>query len=187
MITFRPLPIWPYPETPNRRSRYIMRASYQDTLGLLERELGYLGADAALLAAGFREGDIRRDGYPRSDARQPSHPGVELSFDSPHGRLVYRTDAYEIWQHNVRAITLGLEALRAVDRYGITSSGEQYAGWLQLGTTEDPATRGRELVGAAGGNVADALRRAHPDHGGTPADLAAVQAYRRSIPALAGG
>lgn len=186
MITFRPLPIWPYPDTPNRRSRYIMRASYADTLTLLGDELRHLGADAAILAAGFREGDIRRDGLPRADARQPSHPGIELSFTTELGRLVYRTDAYELWQHNVRAIALGLEALRAVDRYGITSSGEQYAGWLQLGTQEDPAERGRHLVEAAGGNVREALRRAHPDNGGTAAEFAAVQAYRRSIPALTG-
>jgi hypothetical protein len=36
------------------------------------------------------------------------------------------------WQHNVRAIALGLEALRKVDRYGITRRGEQYAGWKAL-------------------------------------------------------
>jgi hypothetical protein len=46
-------------------------------------------------------------------------------------RLVFATDAYEDWQHNVRAIALTLEALRAVDRYG-TTGGRQYAGFRQL-------------------------------------------------------
>ncbi len=47
----------------------------------------------------------------------------------PAKRLVYATDACEFWQHNVRSIALGLEALRAVDRYGISRRGEQYAGF----------------------------------------------------------
>ncbi len=36
------------------------------------------------------------------------------------------------WQHNVRAIALTLEALRAVDRYGATETGQQYAGFKAL-------------------------------------------------------
>jgi hypothetical protein len=34
----------------------------------------------------------------------------------------------------VRAIALGLEHLRAIDRYGIANSGQQYVGWKQLGS-----------------------------------------------------
>jgi hypothetical protein len=36
------------------------------------------------------------------------------------------------WQHNVRAIALTLEALRAVDRYGATETGQQYTGFKAL-------------------------------------------------------
>lgn len=38
----------------------------------------------------------------------------------------------KLWQHNVRAIALTLRALRDVDRYGATSSGEQYVGYRQI-------------------------------------------------------
>ena len=31
--------------------------------------------------------------------------------------------------HNLRSIALGLKALRAVDRYGVSRRGEQYAGF----------------------------------------------------------
>jgi hypothetical protein len=37
------------------------------------------------------------------------------------------------WRDNVRAIALGLEALRTVDRYGITHKAEQYTGVKALG------------------------------------------------------
>ena len=56
-----------------------------------------------MIGVDLREQDIRLDGWPRSGARQPSHPGVELSFDTPKkGRLVYATDVCMCWEHNVR-------------------------------------------------------------------------------------
>jgi hypothetical protein len=177
IATFRPLPVWPYPPTRYRRSRVTFRASWQNTLDLLSREVEAIGGSAIIIAAGFEEGDIRLDGMPRANARYPAHPGVEVSFDSKHGRLVYGTDTCELWQHNVRSIALGLMALRKVDLYGITRKGEQYAGWKQLTTAAPDADRGRELVIAAG-SLKQALLVNHPDHGGDPRNFADVQAYR---------
>jgi hypothetical protein len=47
-------------------------------------------------------------------------------------RQSYRRDPMESWQHNVYAIAKSLEALRLVDRYGVTRRGEQYTGWKAL-------------------------------------------------------
>lgn len=181
LITFRPIIAWPYSETRERRGPQTFKAGWQSTLELLDRELRLLRATEVVLGVGMREQDIRMDGWPRSNARAPSHPGVEISFNSPHGRLVYATDSCVYWQHNVRSIGLGLEALRAVDRFGITRRGEQYAGWKQLASGESPkpsASRGERLVREHGG-VAKALKATHPDHGGDPADFADVQQYRQ--------
>lgn len=177
--TFRALPVWPYPATPanERRSRWTFKAPWSDTLAQLQDEIRRLDGTNVVIGAGFRERDIRLDGYPRSDAREPSHPGVEVSFDSRHGRLVYSTDVCAWWQHNVRSIALGLEALRAVDRYGISARGQQYAGWAQLGAGGPDAERGRKLVERHGG-IRPALMATHPDHDGDPRDFADVQAYR---------
>ena len=41
-------------------------------------------------------------------------------------------DRFDNWKDNLRAIALSLEALRMVDRYGVTVKGEQYRGWTQL-------------------------------------------------------
>jgi hypothetical protein len=178
--TFRPLPIWPYPPTADRRSRLTFKASWLDTLNLIEYEIDRLDGRSVIIAAGLDEADIRLDGLPRANARTPRHPGVEISFDSEHGRLVYGTDVCEFWQHNVRSIGLGLQALRAVDRFGITRRGEQYAGWKQLAVGGPSAERGRQLVEAAG-DVRAALMRHHPDHDGDPRDFADVQAYRTQV------
>jgi hypothetical protein len=176
-VTFRPLPSWPYPPTRNRRSAWAFRAGWQSTLDLLDRELHYLRGSNVVIGAAFREQDLRLDGLPRSDARAPAHPGIELSFDSHHGRLVYATDVCARWEHNVRSIALGLEALRAVDRYGITRKGEQYAGWKQLTAGGPDSERGRTLI-REHGSVRKALMATHPDHGGDPKDFADVQAAR---------
>lgn len=177
-FTFRPLSHWPHPETESRRWAPF-KAGWQDTLDLLQREIRMLDAQNPIIAAGFREQDIRLDGLPRSNALTPRFPGVEISFDSAHGRLVYATDVCRNWEDNVRSIALGLEALRAVDRFGISRKGEQYAGWLQLTYTDDRAERGRRLVEVAGG-LTQALKLHHPDLGGDREDWDAVQAYRQS-------
>lgn len=180
-VTFRPLTVWPYPDTYPRRSRSTFKAGWGSTLELLSRELRMLGASEVVIGAFFREQDLRLDGLPRADARVPHHPGIEISFNHPeHGRLVYATDVCERWEHNVRSIALGLEALRAVDRYGITRRGEQYAGWKQLPRGDGPsAERGRALIRDYG-SVREALMATHPDRGGNAADFADVQAAREA-------
>lgn len=182
-FTFRAVPIWPYPRTIGRRSRWTFKAPWSDTLRLLQHEILNLNGREAIIGAGFQEGDLRRDGLPRSDAREPSHPGVEVSFYSGmHGkRLIYATDVCEDWRHNVRSIALGLGALRAVDRYGITRRGEQYAGFMALESGGPSIDAGRRLVEEAGG-ILEALRKYHPDlNNGEDRAFMDVQAYRASV------
>jgi len=174
--------VWPHPSTPDweRRGRLTFRAGWDDTVNRLLDEIDRLDGSDILIGAGLSADDIRLDGLPRANARQPLHPGVEVSFATRKGRMAYATDVCAYWQHNVRSIALGLEALRAVDRYGITHKGEQYVGFAQLSAGETPADRGRRLAEAAGG-VKQAMIRHHPDHGGEAADLAAVLAYRAEV------
>lgn len=182
-VRFRPLPIWPYSTTVGRRGRLTFKASWQNTLDLLAREVRTLDGRNVVIGASFREADLRLDGMPYANAREPGHPGIELSFDALIGgnrqRLVYATDVCERWEHNVRSIALGLESLRAVDRYGITRRGEQYAGFRELtaGTGDPSPSRGAQIIAERGG-LTQALKATHPDHGGDSADFADVQAAR---------
>lgn len=143
---------------PARRQRlrgaHLFRASWQNTLDLLDRELEHLQARNVVLQIDVPEAAVRLDGMLRSTAPDPAFPGVRVAFESVHGPLTYATDAYERqysdglkgWQANVRAIALGLEALRAVDRYGVSRRGEQYRGWRQLeaGTGSAPTHMTRD-------------------------------------------
>lgn len=138
---FRPIDEWPGALTPDReRQRSRFESTYTATLGLLRREVGYIiKRDAAtqptspvIFALALDDGRITVDrSRPKANA-SPEHPGVIVAFSSVHGPLRYATDTFTRWQDNLRAIALGLEALRKVDRYGITKRGEQYRGFAAL-------------------------------------------------------
>lgn len=144
----RPLPAWTDRVTELRRSAATFRATWPTTLKLLERETEHLGAALVIIQLDIDADDLRRDGMPRARART-GHPGVVVSFTADIGPLRYASDTYDepewgsatlsAWQANVRAIALGLQALRAVDRYGITTSRQQYQGWLALPAGDAPA------------------------------------------------
>lgn len=161
-----------------------------DTTDILERELRTLDAKNTELLMAIRPEDLRLDGLPRANAK-PDHPGVILSFDSKHGHLSYPCDTFETWQANLRAIALGLEALRKVDRYGVTKRGEQYRGFLALEATAAPAgfrdamealeyldrlvgATTKDLRDDVGGLLRRSKRAAHPDSGGDAATFQRV-------------
>ena len=139
-IVVRPFDMWPGAETPHRTSSQFS-AGIGDTVELLARELKHLAAERVVLQLAIPESRLRLDGLPYADAKC-AHPGVMLGFDSTHGPLRYACDRFVAspwkreggadWTHNLRAIALGLEALRKVDRYGISKRGEQYRGYAEL-------------------------------------------------------
>jgi hypothetical protein len=152
----RPIDTWPGPRSHRHRMSQFS-ASYSATERLLAAELGHLAARNVVLMIDVSESDIRLDGLLRASAR-PDYPGVIVAFDSRYGPLKYMSDTFTRWQDNVRAIALGLEALRKVDRYGITKRGEQYTGWRQLtagGNGMTPA-EAAALIGRHGGTVRQA-------------------------------
>lgn len=111
------------------RSRFD--TPWSTTLWQLDHELAELGADRFVLQLDVTEGDIRIDGMIRATAR-PASDDVAIAFDSADGPLLFACGRFDNWRDNVRAIALGLEALRKVDRYGITQSAEQYTGFRAL-------------------------------------------------------
>lgn len=177
--TWRPLPAWPYAEQQRRPATY--RVGYDRTLKDLDAEISLLEGSELIIGVVVTEANIRIDGQLRQDAR-PSHPGVEVSFEVPDGRrLTFHTDVHNEWRDNLRAIALGLESLRAVQRYGITTGlGEQYAGFAALTAGGPDPAKGKLLAEREGG-IRQALMKYHPDRGGNDRDFADVVAYRDSI------
>ncbi len=193
---FRPIEHWPGKFTTGRRSSPF-RAKHSDTLALLAKELGFLRARNVVIQAAVGENEIRRDGMLYERAR-PLHPGIILSFESKHGPLSYPCDTYTDWQANLRAIALSLEALRSVDRYGVTKRAEQYQGWAKLPgpKPESPINQAEAIdVLASAANCSpshvhkqtlevvyrNACRRTHPDVGGNAEEFKRVQAAKETL------
>lgn len=131
-ITFRALSQWPVSPTPSgNRRRSPFKATWEKTLDVLESELEHIHATNVVIEADCDRSQIRVDGHLRADAKLRG-PGVIISFDTPVGALRFPCDTFEDWKANVRAIALSLEALRTVDRYGVTRRAEQYKGWSAL-------------------------------------------------------
>ena len=129
-LQFRSLDRWPRTPTAVRvRARFS--DDYGKTIALLERELRHLKARDVVVLADCAESDLRRDGTLRAGCRLRS-PGIVLCFNGKHGPVRMPCDRYDDWRDNLRAIAVSLEALRAVDRHGVTTSGEQYRGWTAL-------------------------------------------------------
>lgn len=206
MIRYGSLAVWPQEPTrpADRKSRWTFRNGYDDTRSVLRDEVTKLGGREVLIEGFWLPGDIRQDGQPRRNARPPVSPGVVVSFDSLHGGMRYLTDVYELWEHNVRAVALGLGALRAVDWYGITHRAEQYRGFSALGTGKNGAVNGTPMAftskasaeqklanivgdGAHALTPAELYRQAlraegvHPDRGGNREMLEAVMAAGRAL------
>ena len=173
-LTFRPIDQWPEGwQDPNRKRRPTpFGAPYQSTLHTLQTELRHLRATSAHLQVDAAPGQVRNDGQLRASAKV-EHPGVILTIDTPaHGVLVYPCDEFRGfyntpgWQQNLRAIALGLEALRKVERYGIAARGQQYAGFAALAggqpmgqpETMEPERAARVLLEASGYPMEDTAR-----------------------------
>ena len=227
-ITFRPLDdaTWPGEFTPDdARARSQFSTSTDVALWHLQHEVDLTVGDDdadAVLEVPYPSNRIYRGGTGvHRDAAAPRHPGVALSLTVPDaGPLRFACDRYRSqqwgtylphWLANVRAITLTLAALRAVDRHGAVRKAEQYRGWAAIGsgdatplgagglTREEAA---RILADAAGADAAGlgaavllldpvaagkayrlAARRYHPDTG-TEANGDAFALVARAAEAL---
>jgi hypothetical protein len=216
ILTFRPIKVWPDGwQTAKDRPYSPFRSSYSSTLDLLDRELTHLGAIDPILQVDASDRDVRLDGQLRANATV-NHPGVILTVDTKrHGTLVYPCDAFVAgyrhpsWQANLRAIALGLEALRKVERYGIAERGQQYAGYREIGTgialgeaamTVEDAARllcdaTADLIGEDPDDIdrvsivarslwREAAKTHHPDVGGDPALFRRLTQARDLLEAL---
>lgn len=207
----------PADRKPNR-----FRVDWPTLVAELDYEIEALETTEAHLGVVLADpfGGILRDGTLSARAKV-THPGCVLTLVTKHhGTLVYPCDAFEgrhpsdppDWRINLRAISLGLTALRRLDDYGITARGQQYAGFRELGTgtaigdstVYDRRGLARFLAQAAGlpddeldldpddlEAVEQTYRRAarahHPDRGGNPQMMTYLNTARDTLAGLAGG
>jgi hypothetical protein len=186
-LVYRTIPTWADPETEQRQWSRFKATAAVTRRDLLAEAQRIRASDCIVEIVGTSELFYVDGSGIRSDrAHLVKHPGVVVHLvGTRHGDLRYPCDTFNRWEANLRAVALGLQHLRAVERYGIASRGEQYRGWQALpsgtpmGAGERPPITldyaAAVLAGATNGLIAapDVLRDA--DDARTAYRLAAKQ------------
>lgn len=111
---------WPagWPRTKGRMSgnRFADWTVYTATEGLME-ELGKMGATNVIVSTSI---PLRRDGLPLSKPPVDGDPGCALYFLWRKKPMCIACDRYAHVENNIRALTLTIEAMRAIERHGST-------------------------------------------------------------------
>lgn len=165
--------------------RHLRDLTFSESRRRLDEELRRLNARDVILSSNLR---VRDDGGIRADAggdKAISDPGVAVYFTLKGQARCLACDGYLTPAANIAALAAHIDAMRAIERYGVGTLDQAFAGyaprlqaapvdwWIVLGVpshaTEDQVeTAFRELA-----------RTAHPDAGGSEGDMARLTEARR--------
>ncbi len=175
---------WPrgWPRTAaGRRRRSQFGTPFAKARDGMLAELRRLGARYITLSTNV---ELRLDGLPYANRRQPDDPAVAVYFElngTPH---VLACDKWDLVQDNVQAIRKHVEAIRGQDRWGVGTIEQAFSGYKAL---PDPSERPWwEVLGVDRHDPQEkinaAYRRqvltAHPDAGGDPEAFKRLTAAR---------
>jgi hypothetical protein len=170
--------------TPGATYKQKDRLSVGEASGLLRAELRRLWATRVTVSSNLR---LRSDGQPYADQRKMlDDPGVAVYFTLKGAPRVLACDKWNSVADNLAAIAHHIEALRAVDRYGVGFLEQAFAGYTALPPAVGHDWRqtlgfgASELVSPAvvEARFRDRAKRAHPDAGGDPHEMARLNAAR---------
>ena len=150
-----------------------------EALKRLQIEVDRIGGRYAVISTNL---ETRLNGLPRSGQREPADPGVALYFRLAGKPHCMPCDTYTKVAHNIAAIAAHIEATRAIERHGVASVSEMFAGFVALPAPKSPW----DILGVPPGSSADEVSRAfrakaatsHPDKGGSHEAMAELSAAR---------
>jgi hypothetical protein len=139
---------------------------------------------------------LRRDGLPLANMSEPKDPGVAVYWTGTdkHGKPAPRVIACDVWRtvrENLRAVGLAYASLRQIERTGASELLERaFSGFARLPAAPDCW----QVLGLPPGcprttitdRYRDLARAHHPDRGGDPALMAAINAAYQQATASAG-
>lgn len=180
----------------NGRWNETKNLTVADALSRLQDEIDRIGARYPVVSSNL---ETRLDGLPRSGQREPDDPGVALYFDLKGEPHCLPCDTYHRVADNIAAIAKHIEATRAIERYGVASVREMFAGFTALPSPETVTRRTwRQVFAWPDGLEVDKgrievvyralARERHPDvPGGSDAAMAELNAARAEAMREIGG
>ncbi len=166
-----------------RRRHATFRVTFSEARSRLLRELERLRARDLVISTNL---ETKLDGMPYANRSEPADPGVAVYFRLEGEPRVLACDRWLAVRDNLRAIGLHVEAMRAMERWGVGSVEQAFRGYAALpgrGETTAGARPWREVLGLDGTAVtlegararfAVLARRLHPDNGGPRAPFEEV-------------
>lgn len=180
---------WPagWPRTPNHQRRRAAFKHHGGQLSVavaitrLQAEVERLGAQGALLSTNLQP---RLDGLPYSNQPEPNDRGVACYFKLKGQPRVLACDKWDRVADNIAAIAQHIDALRRIDRYGVGTLEQAFAGYKALAANASPWWQILEFenrvsdIQAVERRYVELAQRHHPDKGGDPGVMAKINAAR---------
>ena len=155
-----------------------------EAIARLDTELDRTGARYLVVTSNV---ELRLNGLPRSGMPEPADPGVAVYFVLGKELHCLPCDTYNRIADNIAAVAAHVEATRAIERHGVATVAEMFAGFKLL-TSPDRQRPWREVLELHNRDLIrpDDVRQAyqrlafarHPDHGGSDAMMAELNRAR---------
>jgi len=181
-IDDRAFPLY-WPEGVKRTKPYARnRARFKTMLGTAREnlliELDRLGAANKIISTNL---PLRPDGLFRIDDRKLEDPGVAVYFQHDGKPRVMACDRWDTLAANIHALSLTIEALRGIERWGSSDLVERaFTGFTALPPAGDwrAVFAGYEAHGLAGirSRYRAMALEVHPDRGGSTEAMARLNA-----------
>ena len=185
---------WPRAKSPSRSrfGTYYKKPTVAAARDEMLAELHRLGATKVIISTNVQ---LRRDGLPYSNQREPNNTGAAVYFDLKGKPRVLACDRWSTVGDNLHAIAKHIEALRGLDRWGVGSVEQAFAGYAALPAPSTPAENCWTVLSLQPNAPADAInaqyrllsQRRHPDRGGTHEAMAALNRAREEALAAVKG
>ena len=159
---------WPRTRAGDReRARFRNARAVDDQLSMsdatsrLIRECRLLGAANVIVSTNVA---VRRDGLPYARQRTPEDPGAAVYFklDSVPEGLVLACDRWLRVEDNIAAVAAHIGALWGIDRWGVGSVRQAFAGYKRLSAGDAP-TPWWEVLGIDRQAPAVAVKKAYKE------------------------
>ena len=129
---------------------------------------------------------LKANGDPYSDPGRMPDPGVAVYFRLKDKPYVLSCDRWLTVEENLYAVAKHIEALRGVDRWGVASLEQNFAGFKELTATAGEGEDPWMILGLAPMSSSEAVYiahrqlaiAAHPDRGGSHDQMSRVNAAR---------